>query len=122
VISTLSNVVFEHLPSNGESPVEPANEKEEDQPSVGEAEGGGDGGRGKEARKQWGQGEGPPVIELLQHKQLQTVTYAVDDGNTGIYVDLLKKLRERDCYFLLQLVKQELSSVSLKVLYPHQCP
>lgn len=89
VISTLSNVVFEHLPADDESPSEPASEKEEGQPSVGEAEGGGDGGtggeRGKEARKQWGQGEGPPVIELLQHKQLQTATYAVDDGNTGTY-------------------------------------
>ncbi len=119
-------MVFEHLPSNGESPAEPASEKEEDQPSVGEVEGGDDGGAGgeraKEARKQWGQGEGPPVIELLQHKQLQTATYAVDDGNTGIYVDLLKMLRERDCYFLFQLVKQELFSVSLKVPYLHQCP
>ena len=90
VISTLSNVVFEHLPAYDESPAEPASEKEEEQPSTG-GEGGGagdddvEGGRegGKEVRKQWGQGEGPPVIELLQHKQLQTATYTVDDGNTG---------------------------------------
>ena len=84
VISTLSNVVFEHLPVHDESPGEPASEKKEDEPSVvgGAGEVGGEGG-GKEGRKQWGQGQGPPVIELLQHKQLQTATYAVDDGNTG---------------------------------------
>ena len=83
VISTLSNVVFEHLPTHDESPGEPASEKE-DKPSVvgGAGEVGVEGG-GKEGRKQWGQGQGPPVIELLQHKQLQTATYAVDDGNTG---------------------------------------
>ena len=89
VISTLSNVVFEHLPAYDESPAEPASEKKEEQTSTGggggagddNGEGGGEGG--KEARKQWGQGEDPPVIELLQHKQLQTATYAVDNGNTG---------------------------------------
>ena len=79
VISTLSNVVFEHLPAYDEGPAETASVKEEDQSSTG----GGAGDGGKEARKQWGQGEGPPVVELLQHKQLQTATYAVDDGNTG---------------------------------------
>ena len=84
VISTLSNVVFEHLPAHDESPGEPASEKKEDEPSVvGEAGEVGMEGGGKEGRKQWGQGQGPPVIELLQHKQLQTATYAVDDGNTG---------------------------------------
>ena len=77
-------MVFEHLPAHDESPGEPASEKKEDEPSVvgGAGEVGMEGG-GKEGRKQWGQGQGPPVIELLQHKQLQTATYAVDDGNTG---------------------------------------
>ena len=83
VISTLSNVVFEHLPAYDESPADPPSEKK-DQPAVG----GRDNGevreeKGKDTRKQWGQGEGPPVVELLQNKQLQTATYAVDDGNTG---------------------------------------
>ena len=103
MISTLSNVVFERLPAYDESPAEPASEKEEDQPSTG-GRGGGAGGDdgetggegGKEARKQWGQGEGPPIIELLQHKQLQTTTYAVDDGNTG---SLREREREREYLF-----------------------
>ena len=66
-----------------ESPTEPAREKEQNQPSTGRGgddDGGESGGEGgKEARKQ---GEGPPVV---QHKQLQTATYAVDDGNTGTF-------------------------------------
>ena len=39
----------------------------------------------KDGRKQWEEGEGAPVVELLKHKQLQTATYAIDDGNTGMY-------------------------------------
>ena len=78
-------MVFEHLPANDESPTEPAmrDSGKEDQSSS--AGGGGDAGQagGEGDRKQWGEGEGAPIVELLQHKQLQTATYAVNDGNTG---------------------------------------
>ena len=40
----------------------------------------------KEARKQWGQGEGAQMVDLLQRQQLQTATYAVSEGNTGIFL------------------------------------
>lgn len=96
VISTLSNVVFEHLPAyDDESPTEPVNEKEADQSSTGGGPEEAGEEEGKEARKQWGQGEGPPIVELLQHKQLQTATYAVDDGNTGT-LKFLERERERE--------------------------
>lgn len=90
VTSTLSNVVFEHLPSNDEAPNESApitsNAEREDKSTRVEGSVGGqapasrDGG--EDARKQWGEG-GVPVVELLLQKQLQTATYAVNDGNTG---------------------------------------
>ena len=89
--STLSDVVFECLPSNDEVPSEsnvPAcDTKREIQPTpaetnvVGQALASKDGE--KNVRKQWGEGEGVPVVELLQHKQLQTTTYAVGNGDTG---------------------------------------
>lgn len=84
-------MVFEHLPSNAETPSEPnaptCDAKREDQPTPGEKNVGGQAPAGKDegknVRKQWGEGEGAPVVELLQHKQLQTATYAVGNGDTG---------------------------------------
>ncbi len=34
------------------------------------------GGGAKEERKQWGAGEGAPLVAMLQEKTLQTATYA----------------------------------------------
>ena len=91
VTSTLSDVVFERLPANDEVPSESkaptCDTKREDQPApgvtsvVGQASASKDGE--KNVRKQWGEGEGVPVVELLQHKQLQTATYAIGNGDTG---------------------------------------
>ena len=89
--STLSDVVFECLPSNDEVPSEPnaptCDAKREDQPIPGEMSIVGQASSSKEGeknvRKQWGGGEGVPIVELLQHKQLQTATYAVGKGDAG---------------------------------------
>ena len=88
VISTLSNVVFEHLPvrMQDQNPTQLASETKEKDQSPNESSQNdspaakkGD----KEARKQWEQGEGAQMVDLLQCKQLQTATYAVSEGSTG---------------------------------------
>lgn len=85
--STLSNVVFEHLPADDDNPSEPpavvSSGGREVQPSTEGSDVAQAGEGGKGARKQWEEGEGAPLVELLQHKQLQTATYAVNSDNTG---------------------------------------
>ena len=79
-------MVFEQLPVHSKVQEEPPSDNKTATPpaqegGVGERDIEGD----KDGRKRWGEGEGAPVVELLQHKQLQTATYAVDDGSTGMY-------------------------------------
>ena len=85
--STLSNVVFEHLSADDDNPSEPpavvSSGGREVQPSTEGSDVAQAGEGGKGARKQWGEGEGAPLVELLQHKQLQTATYAINSDNTG---------------------------------------
>ena len=87
VTSTLSNVVFERIPASSATPGGPpavVSVAESEDMSSGAVEADREGGGRQDARKKWGgEGEAAPLIELLQHKQLQTATYAANVRDTG---------------------------------------
>ena len=101
-------MVFQRLPANDEISDKPkvADVRVAEDKSVSPQDQGSEGGVGesskegvKDVRKQWGEGGGVPLVELLQHKELQTATYAVDDGKTGMHVNCIGEMFKKISHY-----------------------
>ena len=78
---TISNIVFELPESSGGKTEDAASKGSGPEGSGADVEE--SKGEPSEARKQWKQAEGAPLVAMLQGKTLQSGTYAVGNGTTN---------------------------------------